>query len=68
VTITVSANNHDLGARHIEGCAEFKESFSLPEALVGASEICVTIRLDTTTTVADDSRKLGLGFGTIFIQ
>ncbi len=68
VTITVSANHHDLGARHIERCAEFKESFSLPEALVGASEICVTIRLDKTTTVADDSRKLGLGFGTIFIQ
>ncbi len=68
VTITVSANQLDLGTLQISGPREFKESFVLPDALAGVREILVTIRLDKTWMAPPDVRELGLSFGKIFID
>jgi SAM-dependent methyltransferase len=68
VKITLTANQFVLGALQLEGPCEFVESFVLPDALTGESEILVTIELDKTWMAPEDPRKLGLGVRKILID
>jgi hypothetical protein len=51
-----------------EGDARFDFSFSLPEMLIGAESVGVSLRVDRSFTAPGDPRELGAAFGVFAIR
>jgi hypothetical protein len=66
--LKVSANQCVLGTISLTAPGDFENSLPLPDSLVGTGEMRVTLQLDKTVKAPGDPRKLGLGFGRIYIE
>jgi hypothetical protein len=67
-TLTVSANDCALGMIALTNPGDFTESLPLPDSLVGKGEMRVALYLDKVSETPGDTRKLGLGFGKIWLE